>query len=106
MALPEPPYYSVVFTSTTTADIDAQHYKNFSTIMMFLAKSMPGFLGVDSARDDKLGITVSYWQDLESIRQWKQQGDHKLAQEAGKAEFYKSYTVRVAKVERQYSFEK
>lgn len=106
MALPELPYYSVVFTSTTTADIDVQHYENFSTIMMFLAKLMPGFLGVDSARDDKLGITVSYWQDLESIRQWKQQGDHKLAQEAGKAEFYKSYTVRVAKVERQYSFEK
>jgi len=36
--------------------------------MIELAKSQSGFLGVESARE-RLGITVSYWQYLESIQQ-------------------------------------
>jgi heme-degrading monooxygenase HmoA len=37
---------------------------------MALAQQLPGFLGVESAKEE-LGITVSYWQDLESIKNWK-----------------------------------
>jgi heme-degrading monooxygenase HmoA len=35
--------------------------------MAALAAEQPGYLGVESARDG-LGITVSYWRDLASIR--------------------------------------
>lgn len=41
---------------------------------MALVAEQPGFLGVESARDS-MGITVSYWQDLTSIRQWKAQAE-------------------------------
>jgi hypothetical protein len=43
---------------------------------------------------------------LESIQQWRQNTDHQRAKEKGKKGFYKKYTIRIAKVERDYAFEK
>lgn len=73
--------------------------------MVKLAKEQEGFLGVDSARED-VGITVSYWQSLESIKKWKEQIDHTLARNLGREKWYSSYTVRICKVIREYSFNK
>ena len=61
----------------------------------------PGFLGVESARQG-LGVTVSYWTDLESIRKWKANEAHMEAQKKGRDLWYKSYKTRIAKVERDY----
>ena len=70
-----------------------------------LARLQPGFLGMESAQDDcSLEITISYWKDEESIRTWHQQLDHRVAQKRGKEKWYDAYHVRVAKVERAYSF--
>ena len=46
--------------------------------MVELAKKQPGFLGVESARNE-VGITVSYWKSLEAIQMWKANMDHKEA---------------------------
>ena len=70
-----------------------------------LAREQPGFLGIDSARSE-VGITVSYWRDLESVRNWKQQAEHLTAQQRGRAVWYEHYTVRVCRVEREYSFDR
>lgn len=99
----KPPYYSVIFTSIRTLGNDDE-YHAMATQMVQLAHTMPGFLGVDSARDSKLGITVSYWKDETSIAHWKQQADHLQAQKYGKLKFYEHYTVTVARVERAYQF--
>ena len=101
--LPEPPYYAVVFTSVRT---DGDHgYAQRSQEMLRLAADQPGFLGVDSARGaDGLGITVSYWRDEESIRAWRAQADHTRARADGRAHWYESLTVHVARVERSYGF--
>jgi heme-degrading monooxygenase HmoA len=64
----------------------------------------PGFLGVDHARDT-VGITVSYWDSLQSIADWKSQARHKQAQQMGRERWYESYTIRICRVEREYSFE-
>ena len=70
-----------------------------------LAKQQPGYLGFESARDG-LGISVSYWESLEAIANWKQQTDHLLAQKMGKTQWYSSYKVRICRVEREYDFER
>lgn len=97
----EPPYYAVIFTSTRTENNDS--YAEMAQRMVELAREQPGFIGVESARD-AIGITVSYWKDLEAIRNWKRNGEHLLAQEKGRSDWYKGYTVRIAVVEREYSF--
>ena len=71
--------------------------------MVSLAMSMPGYLGIESSRDDSLGITVSYWETEADIARWKQQLEHLAAQQAGKSRWYEHYELRVAKVERAYS---
>jgi heme-degrading monooxygenase HmoA len=71
--------------------------------MVELASKQPGFLGVESVRGaNGLGITVSYWESEEAIRAWKENSDHKLAQETGKKLWYADYVIRIAKVERAY----
>lgn len=69
-----------------------------------LASGQPGFLGVESVRDSSgAGITISYWESLDAIRNWKQHQSHKVAQEKGKKEWYQNYKVKICKVEREYS---
>ena len=96
---PTPPYYAVIFTSLRTAG--DQGYGEMAVRMLDLAAQQPGFLGVESARES-VGITVSYWADLESIRAWKQNAEHLIAQERGQALWYRDYKTRIAKVERDY----
>ncbi|WP_189057445.1 antibiotic biosynthesis monooxygenase family protein [Longimycelium tulufanense] len=102
--LPNPPYYAVIFSSRRTEVGDG--YGVTATQMVELAARQPGFLGVESARDVNLGITVSYWRDEESIRNWRRNVEHIAAQERGRADWYEAYEVRVAKVERAYGFQR
>ncbi|KJD36625.1 JEMB protein [Tamlana sedimentorum] len=95
------PYYAVIFTSTRTNRDN--NYAAMAKTMEDLAKQQPGFLGVESARND-IGITVSYWKTLDDIGAWKQQTNHILAQKLGKTNWYEWYKVRICKVEREYEF--
>jgi len=96
---PEPPYYAVIFTSLRTEVDDG--YSAMAGKMLELAALQPGFLGVESAYEG-LGITVSYWADLESIKSWKANSEHLVAQRLGRDRWYSSYKTRIAKVERDY----
>ena len=95
------PYYSVIFTSIQTDNTEG--YNEMAQQMEELAKEQEGFLGINSARDT-VGITVSYWESLEAIKNWKQQSDHLIAQQKGRNLWYKWYNVRICKVEREYEF--
>ena len=103
---PPAPYYAVIFSSTL-AD-DAEGYGAMATRMVELAREQDGFIGVESAArtTDGFGITVSYWRDLESIRRWKAQSEHAAAQKMGRDAFYRSYKLRIARVERDYGFDR
>ncbi len=95
------PYYAVIFTSVQTENIEG--YAEMADLMEALAKQQPGFLGIESARNE-VGITVSYWQSLESIKNWKANLDHLIAQKKGREQWYSYYKVRICKVEREYEF--
>ena len=93
-------YYAVIFTSVRT-DTD-NGYAEAAHEVLELARQQPGFIGFESARNET-GISVSYWKDLDSIRAWKENAVHRNAQKKAK-EWYKSFRVRVCKVEREYGF--
>lgn len=96
---PEPPYYAVIFTNLRT---EGDHgYAEMAVRMEELAMQQPGYLGHESARDG-LGITVSYWESLEAIQQWKQNAEHQLAQQYGREIWYSAYRTRICRVEREY----
>ncbi len=96
---PKPPYYAVIFTSIRT---DADNgYAKMATRMIELASKQDGFLGVESARET-IGITVSYWRDRKSIKKWKENIEHVLAQKMGHDIWYTAFKTRIACVERDY----
>ena len=98
----KPPYYAVIFTSQRTEADDG--YEAMAQAMYELALEQPGCLGAESTRgEDGLGITVSYFIDEASIRAWKENARHLVAQQLGKERWYSHYKLRVAKVERAYS---
>ena len=102
------PYYAVIFSSTLTGK-DLETYKAVGARMDELARQHPGCLGFDSCRDTNengLGITVSYWKSTDDIQSWRAQAEHLAAQEMGRRTWYQDYRIRVAKVERDYSFER
>jgi heme-degrading monooxygenase HmoA len=96
---PNPPYYAVIFTSVRTDGDNG--YAEMASRMVELAQLQDGFLGVESARNE-VGITVSYWRDLEAIRKWKEHSEHVIAREKGMTEWYQSFKTRIARVDRDY----
>lgn len=97
---PKPPYYAVIFTSVRTG-ID-NGYGEAAKKMLDLASIQPGFLGFETARQE-IGISISYWSDLDAIRAWKDNLLHRQAQNRAK-EWYAEFRVRVCRVEREYGF--
>lgn len=100
---PQPPYYAVIFTSLRTEGDNG--YGDMSVRMVELASKQDGFLGIESAREE-IGVTVSYWRDLASIKNWKNNTDHAVAREKGRQDWYSHFKVRIAKVERDYGLDK
>ncbi|WP_431167610.1 antibiotic biosynthesis monooxygenase family protein [Tenacibaculum halocynthiae] len=99
----KPPYYAVIFTTQLSETIEG--YYEMAEKMDELAKKQDGYLGIESARSD-VGITVSYWKNLEAITNWKNNIEHTEARDIGRDKWYKKYQLRICKVEREYGFEK
>jgi len=99
--LPPPPYYAVLFSSQRGEE--DRGYAEMAAKLEELAGKQPGFLGMETTRDQQgFGITVSYWKDEESILAWKGEATHLLAQRMGKTRWYEHYRLRIARVERAY----
>ncbi|MCM3630188.1 antibiotic biosynthesis monooxygenase [Paenibacillus glycanilyticus] len=97
------PYYAVIFSSQRTNGDNG--YSLMAEKMEQLAADQPGFLGVEGVRDALgAGITISYWESLEAIGNWKQNQLHQAAQQKGKQVWYQNYQIKICKVEREYWF--
>lgn len=99
-------YYAVIFTSQRT-ERDGEGYGEMAEIINTLAQQQPGFLSVESVRNDEgRGITVSYWESLEAIQAWKDNAKHLTAQQLGKGKWYTNYQVEICQIIKEYSFVK
>jgi heme-degrading monooxygenase HmoA len=97
----QPPYYAVIFT---TLRKEGDHgYEEMASKMEALAAKQPGFIGFETARSE-IGISVSYWETLAAIKQWKENSEHLIAQKKGKEVWYQWYKLRICLVERDYEF--
>ena len=98
-------YFAVIFTAQRTMS-DENMYQIMADRMVTLAQQQQGFLGLESVRgDDGIGITVSYWVDRDSVRNWRIHAEHLVAQQMGRQEFYEWYQLRVAEVVNHRSYD-
>jgi heme-degrading monooxygenase HmoA len=97
---------AVIFCATRTAEGE-DAYQAAAASMAALAARQPGFLGEDHARSaDGFGITISYWRDDDCARAWRDHPDHAAIRERGRGEWYREYSLHVARVERGYDWQK
>lgn len=97
----KPPYYAVIFVSKKSQDIKG--YDKMGVQMFDLVQHQEGYLGHDAVQDTNgKGITISYWKTLESIEKWKNNIQHQQAKQLGKEKWYSNYTLKIAKVEKEY----
>lgn len=71
------------------------------------ARSAPGFVDVKSyASADGERLTVVRWRDHETLRRWREDPEHRAAQESGRRLWYSWYEMEVADVVRTTRFDR
>lgn len=102
----EPGVVAVIFVSTRTAN-DEAGYARMAESMESLAHEQEGFVGITSVRDPHtgVGISVSYWRDEACARAWKNVPEHRVAQERGRGDWYRDYSLTIAEVTRSYAWD-
>ena len=78
-------------------------YSEMASQMRDLAINKYGCTEFTSVTEGAQEIAISYWQDQEQIKKWKQDSKHLVAQELGSTIWYKSYKVQVVEIIREYS---
>ena len=78
-----PPYYAATLNERQDDLRDKNHIAPTDE-MVTLATRQPGFLGLESSRDQKgKHKTVSYWKDVDAIEEWINVGDKKITHRFG-----------------------
>jgi len=93
----------LLFLHPSIQRTNGKKYEETSAKMVELAQKIPGFLGVESVRNEnRFGNTTVYWKDKESIKAWRNHKKHKKAKKRGCAIWYEKYFLRIVKVENNY----
>lgn len=80
-------------------------YTAMADEMLALARSMPGFVDFRAYEaDDGERLALIWWQDEPSLRAWREHPDHREAQRLGREQWYASYELEVATIERSSHF--
>jgi heme-degrading monooxygenase HmoA len=85
----------------------ATGYSEMAVEMDQLARTMPGFVDVKSyTAEDGERLTIVWWQDEETLRGWREQARHRVAQRTGRDQWYQYYKLDVATVVRSKEFDR
>ena len=93
--------YAVIFKAEINK-LDSR-YSEMASRMRELAINKYGCTEFISVTEGTQEIAISYWQDQEQIKRWKQDSEHLVAQELGSSIWYKSYKVQILEILREYS---
>jgi heme-degrading monooxygenase HmoA len=79
-------------------------YLDLAAQLRPLLDGVDGFVSVErfqSLADPGKLLSLSYWRDEESIRRWREDGQHRAAQQRGKDGVFLRYRLRIATVVRE-----
>ena len=93
--------YAVIFKAKIK-QFDKEYLK-MAKRMRELATKDYGCIDFISVCEKNLEISISYWENKEQIKKWKNNSEHIIAQELGKSKWYDSYEIEIAKIERKYN---
>ena len=72
-----------------------------------IAVKMPGFISIKTfTAEDGERVSIVEFDSAETMQAWREQPDHREAQELGRKLFYSEYRIQVCQPIRDYSFPK
>ena len=97
----------VILFFSRLSDQAGEDYNRMDEELSQLVQGAPGFAGVKSfTAADGEHLTVAWWKDAETLRQWRELPRHRVAQETGRNRWYQHYNMEVARIERRSSFDR
>ena len=87
------------------ADGKREKYLDLASALKPELSKIKGFISVErfqSLADPNKVLSLSFWEDEESIAQWRNLEQHRNAQKAGRNFVFDDYRLRVANVIRDY----
>lgn len=96
----------ILFRSKLTAQA-GEDYQAMNQELENLVRQNPGFIDAKSYKsEDGERLTVVWWRDEETLREWRELMRHREAQSTGRKQWYEYYKMEVANVTRLSSFER
>lgn len=94
----------VVFRITHRPDVPTSEYEVTGARMVELVSAIPGFLGMDYAETDGGELMVARFESHEALAVWREQPEHRAAQQRGRDEFFSHYRIEVCDEVRSYGY--
>ena len=97
--------YAVIFKVQPKTELAAQTYFDLAVELRTELEEIDGFISVErfsSLSEEKKILSISFWKDEKSLKQWREHHQHRKAQQKGRGEIFKDYRSIVAKVIRDY----
>jgi len=96
----------ILFRSKLTDQAGAD-YSATDSHLEEVVKENPGFIAVKAFKaEDGERLTVVWWKDEESLREWRNLMEHREAQKTGREKWYQYYKIEVANVIRASEFQR
>ena len=83
----------------------AGDYLNVAAALKPRLEGIDGFISVErfeSLTQPGKILSLSYWRDETAVREWRNTGEHRSAQSAGRSSIFAGYSLRIAQVIRSY----
>ena len=97
--------YAVIF-EVFPKESDKEEYLDIASNLRRFLENRPGFISIErfqSLTDEYKILSLSFWEDEDSIEDWRNLIEHRIAQGQGKNKLFMSYRIRVAEVKRDYT---
>lgn len=83
----------------------AQRYVELADELKASLMSLDGFISIErfeSISQPGRYLSLSFWQDEQSVHRWRNLDAHRMAQREGRDQLFSGYRLRVANVVRDY----
>ncbi|KZN67467.1 antibiotic biosynthesis monooxygenase family protein [Pseudoalteromonas luteoviolacea] len=96
---------AVIFEVTLRPNATPKYFDIAAELKDILVQQR-GFISIEryqNVNNPEQYLSLSFWQDKESVMRWRNEIMHQNAQHIGKTELFKDYRLRVADVFRDYT---
>jgi heme-degrading monooxygenase HmoA len=96
----------IIFRSKLTAAA-GDDYKQTGDDIFALAQNHPGFVDIKEYKaEDGERLTIVWWENAETLEQWRRNLQHVAAKRTGRERWYEYYKMDVAEVTRTSNFDR